>query len=80
MKNFRREGKVGEWAIYYWNPPYPGGFGRIKEVREEYYYLEVSFPLEIWDKNYCATFETEEEAKKEYYEFVKNKNNYALEG
>jgi hypothetical protein len=80
MKNFRREGKVGEWAICYYMPPYPVFVGEIKEVRSDCYILALPFMFNCWDKGWCSTFPTEEEAKKEYTIFRENKNNYAYEG
>lgn len=67
MKNFRSLGKIGEWAIYYYRPPYPAGFAQIKYVNKDNYELDtVHLFMSMWDKNYCSTFETKEECEKEY--------------
>ena len=87
-KNLGRIGKVGEWAIYHFGPPYPAGYARIKSVtlpdkynpKGTYHLDDVPWMLEVWDARYCATFKTKEEAEKEYNDFVNNKNNYAFEG
>lgn len=79
-KNLGREGKVGEWAIYHFYPPYPTGYAKIIGVLDRAYELDTLHPLQFWDKRFCATFETETEAKKEYEDFRNNKNNYAYEG
>lgn len=81
MKNFRREGKVGEWAIAYVEPPYPVLFAEIREVNERNYTLNTGdWFTSCWEKSFCSTFETKEEAEKEYYDFRNNRSNYAYEG
>lgn len=80
MKNFRRQGKVGEWAICYYNPPYPAFVAEIKETTSNGYELDLPFWFSLWNKNFCSTFETEEEAKKVFRDFVDNRNNYTYEG
>jgi len=82
-KNLGREGKVGDWAIYHYMPPYPIGYAQIVSIVSERKggEYELSDPwLKIWDKRYCSTFETKEECEEEYLKFTNNKNNYAYEG
>jgi len=77
---------TGKWVITYVMRPYPSGVGKIVDVwfnsEGEVYGYDIKFPYGIdpWHIKYCKIFNKEKDAKKEYDDFTKNKNNYAYEG